>query len=1016
MDLEKLTKPQLVQIIKTYNKELKIAFTNRTKQELIDIIKSFMNVYEGYIETKPKKLVTEKKKPKKVKDSLDVLIGQRGALRGEIEKYKSELEDMNEELKYDLNLKKNKSFVDKYKQKIKDVNKLILMLKEVNKQISKLEVKPKVKEDIRERIKRDEERYKKEDEKHQEMLKLIEKTDKLVKQKPKEQPKKKPKEDKLDIKLNPKDKYYIKDSEQKKPIVKDLTIKNLNFKNVHITNLQEMNRFSTRLRGITSYIKNHNEGHIAKIDTETKTRKKILKIAKVEVQEKYRGQKYTEQVFILLLAYLNNIKLLKDIDEIMLEYAPSVPVWTTYNRMINEFGFYNPLIDYILPNIDNNDKKVLVHETLYEFDDLYFVWSKKNSSKYEEDKKIIPEFERVMRERVVGMGTISMKFRNDKADYKKEADEIFKSKIPKKEPKEPKKKEEKKPLLSEARKRRLKQQLEQQKKDEEEMIKDNKQIYKIVDNAQKKMEVIKELKFKNLIEFKNVIVDNKTTFVSHIIQSNIDEKEHHIASISSFLDKTLLIIRYVITEYNFRGKGYTEKSFLLLWAYMNYKKYFDKIHIIKLDYAASVPVWSTYNRMINEVGFYNPLLDILNKNIDIDKKYLIHYYLLNNSISKGGAIGELYFVRKDSSEYKKLKNDYEDTFKDIIQKNLFIQTGSIVNKYALYGEPYFANKNINYEKIGKDLQKQLEQQKEASKPKPKKEPKKEESKSKPLLSEARKRRLKQQLEQQKKDEEEMIKDIKKEVKKDDNIYEIDTSSTKFKKNETEYKDLKFKGILFKNAQIKKQVLKMNGVYHKHQIIANIFKDEKREDELVHKAFIETEYKESSETEIKKLHIEMVKVYKEFRGQKLTETNFLLLWSYLNTYHKDDLNSLNYVSLQYAASVPVWTTYNRMINEIDFYNPLIDYILQRVIIDENIKLVLHYTFLQEINLYWYKKNTNDYKNFITPDFIISLIENIKDAGYELNENKKIPIEKENLQLKDNVDYKKVANEIIKQLKK
>jgi hypothetical protein len=306
----------------------------------------------------------------------------------------------------------------------------------------------------------------------------------------------------------------------------------------------------------------------------------------------------------------------------------------------------------------------------------------------------------------------------------------------------------------------------------------------------------------------------------------------------------------------------------------------------------------------------------------------------------------------------------------------------------------------------------LSDKKEASKPKPKKE----ESKSKPFLTEARKRRLKQQLEQQKKDEEEMIKDIKKEVKKDDNIYEIETSSTKFKKNETEYKDLKFKGILFKNAQIKKQVLKKNGVYHKHLIIAYIKKDEKREDELVHKAFIEADYLESGETAIKSLYIEMVKVFQEFRGQKLTETNFLLLWSYLNTYHKDDLNSLTYVLLQYAATVPVWTTYNRMINEIDFYNPLIDYILQRVIIDENIKLVLHHTFLQEINLYWYKKNTNDYKNFITPDFIISLIENIKDAGDELNEKKKNPNVRENLQLKDNVDYKKVANEIIKQLKK
>jgi len=294
--------------------------------------------------------------------------------------------------------------------------------------------------------------------------------------------------------------------------------------------------------------------------------------------------------------------------------------------------------------------------------------------------------------------------------------------------------------------------------------------------------------------------------------------------------------------------------------------------------------------------------------------------------------------------------------------------------------------------------------------------KKEASKPKPFLTEARKRRLKQQLEQQKKDEEEMIKDIKKEVKKDDNIYEIDTSSTKFKKNETEYKDLKFKGILFKNAQIKKQVFKMYSVYHKHLIIANIFKDEKREDELVHKAFIETEYQESGKTAIKNLYIEMVKVFQEFRGQKLTETNFLLLWSYLNTYHKEDLNSLNYVLLQYAASVPVWTTYNRMINEIEFYNPLFDYILQMVIIDENIKLVLHHTFLKEVNFYWYKKNSNEYKNFITPKFITSFIKNIEDTGNNLNEKKKNPIVRENLQLKDNVDYKKVANEIIKQLKK
>ena len=450
VNLEDLTKPQLIQIIKTYNKELKIAFTNRTKQELIDIIKSFMNVYEGYIETKPKKIVTEKPKLKKVKDPLKELIGQRGALRGEIEKYKSELEDMNEELKYDLKLKKDKSFVDNYKQKIKDVNKLILMLKEVNKQISKLEVKPKVKEDIIERIKRDEERYKKEDEKHQEMLKLIEKTDKLVKQKPKEQPKKK-----------------------------------------------------------------------------------------------------------------------EDIEK-----------------------------------------------------------------------------------------------------------------------------------------------------------------YTVIDNQLKKPEVI-QLKFKNLIKFKDVKVDNKSSLSEHIIEANINEIKQHIAHITTFLDKKLLTIRYIRTEDKFRGKGYTEKSFLLLWAYMTYKKYFDNIHIIRLEYASSVPTWTTYNRMINEVGFYNPLLDILNKNIDNDKKYLIHYYLLNNSLFKKGSIGELHFARKDSDEYKKIKNEYENTFKNILDNNLFVNTGSLVNKYKLYGEPYFANKNVDYEKIGKDLQ-QLFKKEE-----PKEQPKNLKKELKELLKKAK---------------------------------------------------------------------------------------------------------------------------------------------------------------------------------------------------------------------------------------------------------------------------------------
>lgn len=360
VNLEDLTKPQLIKIIKTYNKEVKIAYTNKTKQELIEIIKYFMNVYEGYIETKPKKIVMEKKKQKKVKDPLKELIGQRGLLRGEIDRYKTELEDMKVELEYDLKLKNDKKFVEKYKQKVNDVNKLIIQLKEVNKQISKLEPsKAKAPErNLKKELEKLLSKSKQQEERDIKQNKEFEEIEKQFKEasKPKA---------KAELKKEPKKDYYkIKDSEVKNNYIDNLKYKDLEFKNVSIEKIKDENQKYYRTIISNIYENEEHNAHKSFIDTEQGKNSKILKILLVNVMHKFRGQQYTEKTFMLLWAYIKKIKLLEDIKYIELDYAATVPVWTTYNRMINEVGYYNKFFDELLKYDLDNDTKLLVHEVL----------------------------------------------------------------------------------------------------------------------------------------------------------------------------------------------------------------------------------------------------------------------------------------------------------------------------------------------------------------------------------------------------------------------------------------------------------------------------------------------------------------------------------------------------------------------------------------------------------------------------------------------------------------------------
>ena len=84
---------------------------------------------------------------------------------------------------------------------------------------------------------------------------------------------------------------------------------------------------------------------------------------------------------------------------------------------------------------------------------------------------------------------------------------------------------------------------------------------------------------------------------------------------------------------------------------------------------------------------------------------------------------------------------------------------------------------------------------------------------------------------------------------------------------------------------------------------------------------------------------------------------MLLLTYIIN-ETDLLKDINAVKLSYGSSVPNWTTENRMINELGFYSPEIDYLINNYYKNEEDKVIIHNVLLDK-NLIWYKKDSKEY---------------------------------------------------------
>lgn len=101
-------------------------------------------------------------------------------------------------------------------------------------------------------------------------------------------------------------------------------------------------------------------------------------------------------------------------------------------------------------------------------------------------------------------------------------------------------------------------------------------------------------------------------------------------------------------------------------------------------YAASVPVFQTYNRMINLIGLHNPILDRLNFEKNRFDKELIT--VIHTILFKNDEPFFLDFLKKTSNEYKKLKATTELYSTTLLKLTKKIRTPikTINDTYLLY--------------------------------------------------------------------------------------------------------------------------------------------------------------------------------------------------------------------------------------------------------------------------------------------------------------------------------------------
>lgn len=180
----------------------------------------------------------------------------------------------------------------------------------------------------------------------------------------------------------------------------------------------------------------------------------------------------------------------------------------------------------------------------------------------------------------------------------------------------------------------------------------------------------------------------------------IGDNPVHMGHIKARYKYNNLEIEIVYVHPDFQGRGLTEKLFLLLWCYIVGANYHKSIKAIYLTYAASVPVFQTYNRMINLLNFHNPILDRLNleKNMfNKDFMYAIHIVLKEFSIN----FTSLYFDVLNSDNYHLSKLNTEKFMEKLIKfinilKDMRIES---IDDACLFAELYSSENLLSIDRV-----------------------------------------------------------------------------------------------------------------------------------------------------------------------------------------------------------------------------------------------------------------------------------------------------------------------------
>lgn len=199
----------------------------------------------------------------------------------------------------------------------------------------------------------------------------------------------------------------------------------------------------------------------------------------------------------------------------------------------------------------------------------------------------------------------------------------------------------------------------------------------------------------------NILKNEEQFDNNHYIIADINDNPIHISKIDAE-DETRgrLYIAFVSVSVDFQGRKLTEETFMLLWAYFKKFDIFDKYKIneIYLAYASTIPVFTTYIKLIEMAGFKSPYWGLFNKyckldELDKDMKMLVQAIIRNMSFiisfefQKNAKIAD-----ENKNNTTRLIVQYAKSIKNISQriknKNTRVTNDDILNFCFIYKQLY----------------------------------------------------------------------------------------------------------------------------------------------------------------------------------------------------------------------------------------------------------------------------------------------------------------------------------------